>query len=321
MKAAVLHQTGTTPTYGDFADPIANADEQVLTVTAASIKNLDKMRAKGTHYDTYPSLPAIVGVDGVGILPDGTRVYTSSRTGMMAEKAIVSSKMMVPLPQKLDDVTAAAIANPAVSAWLSLAWKGALQKGGSVLILGATGITGKLAVQLAKHLGAARIVAIGRNPEALEALKTLGADVVISLNQPEDELMEAIRAEIQKVPFDIVLDYLWGKPAELVLGLLTGHDLNSAGHLTRYVQVGEMAGSEINLKAATLRSSLIEMSGVGGGSITKEIMQKLPTEILPQIFELAAEGIISIETEVVALKDVEQAWEKNESGKRIVVVP
>ncbi|MFC0513911.1 zinc-binding alcohol dehydrogenase family protein [Mucilaginibacter angelicae] len=321
MKAAVLYQTGNTPIYDDFAEPTVNAGEQVITVTAASIKNLDKMRAKGSHYDTYTNFPAVVGVDGVGVLPDGTRVYTGSRTGMMAEKAVAGSKMMVPLPQNLDDVTAAAIANPAVSAWLSLAWKGGLQKGGSVLILGATGITGKLAVQLAKHMGAARIVATGRNPEALKVLTTLGADVTISLNQPEDQLRQAISAEIKKAPFDIVLDYLWGKPAELVLSLLTGHDLNSAGHLTRYVQVGEMAGADINLKAATLRSSLIELVGAGGGGITKEIMLKLPTEILPQIFELAAEGIISIETEVVALKDVEQAWEKNDSGKRIVLVP
>src|SRR5258708_38783003 len=153
MKAAVLNKAGDIPIYQDFPDPVPGQDEQLLFVKAASIKNLDKMRAKGTHYEKYPTFPVVTGVDGVGVLEDGTRVYTGSRKGMMAEKAIVAKQWAVPLPDGLDDVTAAALPNPAVSAWLSLEWKGQLQKGDAVLILGATGITGRLAIQLEKHLG------------------------------------------------------------------------------------------------------------------------------------------------------------------------
>lgn len=321
MKAAILHQAGDIPKYEDFSVPAAQNDHELpIKVTAASIKNLDKMRASGSHYDAYTTYPVIAGVDGVGILEDGTRVYASSKTGMMAEKTTVLKSSIVTLPAQLDDITAAAIANPAISAWLSLEFKGKLQKGGSVLIVGATGITGSIAVQLAKHMGAARIVVMGRNPVILEKLRHQGADIVISLAQSDEAVKAAVQAEKSAKPFDIVLDYLWGKYAEMILDVLTGHDLNAASHLTRYVQVGEMTGATINLKAAVLRSSFIEILGVGGGSIPLEVMKQIPSVILPAIFQLAAEGKLSIDTEVLPLSDVEAAWQKKDiPGKRIVL--
>ncbi|MDF2430840.1 MAG: hypothetical protein JWP44_471 [Mucilaginibacter sp.] len=280
------------------------------------------MRAKGEHYDPYKKLPVIVGVDGVGVLLDGTRVYTGSKYGMMAEKAAISSRMMVPLPDGIDDVTAAAIANPAVSAWLSLEWKGRLQKGDCVLILGATGVTGKLAIQIAKHLGAGKIVALGRNPEALNTLKDLGADVVISLNHPDEDIKHSIAEEAKRQPFDLVLDYLWGKPAELLLEALKGHDLHAESHFTRYLQIGEMAGASINLDASILRSSSIEISGVGGGSVPMEVLAKIPTEYLPKVFNLAAERKLLIDTETMKLNEIEAAWQRTDlPGKRLVIIP
>ena len=321
MKAAILHQTGDIPKYEDFVIPaVQQENELLIQVTAASIKNLDKMRAKGSHYDAYQSYPAIAGVDGVGILENGTRVYASSKTGMMAEKALVLKNSIVPLPENLDDATAAAIANPAVSAWLSLEFKGKLQKGGSVLIAGATGITGGIAVQLAKQMGAGKIVAMGRNPVLLEKLLTQGVDKIISLAQPDEAIQAELQAEKLDKPFDIVLDYLWGKYAEMILDVLTGHDLNAASHLTRYIQIGEMAGPLINLKAAALRSSSIEICGVGGGSIPLEVMKQIPSVILPAIFQLAADGKLSIDTEILPLSEVEAAWQRKDiPGKRIVL--
>ena len=174
MKAAVLYQTGEIPQYADFAEPIPSEHEQIIEVKAASIKNLDKVRAKGAHYDKHENYPVVVDVDGVGIIVDGTRVYAGSTTGMMGEKALINKNWYVPVPDELDDVTAAAIPNPAISAWLSLVYKGKLKTGDTVLILGATGITGKLAVKIARHLGAGKIIALGRNQGALD---NLGADV------------------------------------------------------------------------------------------------------------------------------------------------
>lgn len=317
MKAAVLYQAGKIPQYADFAEPIPAPHEQLINVKAASIKNLDKGRAKGTHYDKHKNYPAVVGVDGIGVLEDGTRVYASSQAGMMAEKALINSHWYVPVPDGLDDVTAAALPNPAISAWLSLAYKGKLKQDDTVLILGATGITGKLAVQIARHLGAGKIIALGRNQGALDSL---GADVTISLNQSDDDIKQAIKTEAAKKPFDVVIDYLWGKPAELLLGALAGHDLNAtADHITRYVQVGEMAGSAINLPAAILRSTAIELTGSGGGSISKEVIGKIQTEILPEVFKLAAEGKLSIDILAIPLKDVAEAWQQEAQGKRVVI--
>jgi len=317
MKAAVLYQAGEIPQYADFAEPIPTEQEQVIEVKAASIKNLDKMRAKGSHYDKHENYPAIVGVDGVGVLSDGTRVYAGSAPGMMGQKALINKNWYVPIPDGLDDVTAAALPNPAISAWLSLAYKGKLKTGDTVMILGATGITGKLAVQIARHLGAGKIIAMGRNQEALN---NLGADVTISLNQSDDEIKQAIKAEAAKNPFDVIIDYLWGKPAELLLNTLAGHDLNATiEHVTRYVQVGEMAGSTINLPAAILRSTAIELTGAGGGGISKEVIGKIQTEILPEVFKLAAEGKLSIDTLAIPLKHVAEAWQRDAQGKRVVI--
>ena len=318
MKAAVLYKAGEIPQYDDFTDPVPQDNELLIQVKAASIKNLDKARAKGAHYDQHEKFSVVVGVDGVGVLADGTRVYAGSRAGMMAEKALINKNWYIPVPNGVNDVTAAAIPNPAISAWLSLAYKGKLKKGDTVLILGATGITGKLAVQIARHLGAGRIIATGRNAAVLS---NLDADVTISLSQPDDAIKQALKAEALQYPFDIVIDYLWGKPAELVLETLTGHDLNTtADHITRFVQVGEMAGTHINLPAATLRSAPIELVGAGGGSISKEMIVKIQTEILPEVFKLASEGKLTIDTLAIPLKDVAEAWEREDTqGKRVVI--
>ncbi len=321
MKAAVLHQFGTAPRYEDFPDPQpAGENEMLMQVKAASIKNIDRGRASGTHYDKYAQLPVVAGIDGVGILEDGRRVYAMFNDGMIAEKAVVELKRCIPLPDNIDDVTAAALPNPGLSAWFALYYRAALQPGDKVLILGATGVTGKMAIQLAKYFGAGRVIAAGRNEAMLAKLPELGADAVISMAQPEEQFTAAIKAEAAAKPFDIVIDYVWGRPAELVLDAISGHDLNAAAHRTRYVQVGNMAGQTINLKAGILRSTAIELYGVGGGSVPKEVMQKVPTEILPKLVELVATGVIKIETEAVPLADVEAAWERGDKdGKRIVI--
>jgi len=322
MKAAVLTQLGTAPQYLDIADPIPHGPDEVLVyMKATSIKNIDKLRAKGTHYDKHKPLPTVVGVDGVGMLEDGTRVYTGFTDGVMAEKAIVNRSRCVVLPDHIDDVTAAALPNPALSAWFTLSYRAAIQPGDTVLIMGATGVTGKMAIQLAKYFGAGHIIATGRNQQILDSLKELGADTLISLAQPDENIKAALKAEKAKHPIDIVVDYLWGKPAEIVLELLSGHDLNAAPHRTRFVQVGEMAGSTINLKAGLLRSAAIELYGIGGGSVPMEIMKTVPTEILPKLFNMVSEGKLKIETEAVPLANVEAAWERGDrDAKRLVVV-
>ncbi|MEP7285307.1 MAG: zinc-binding dehydrogenase [Chloroflexota bacterium] len=325
MKAAVLHKLGEAPKFEDFPDPIPQGDQDVLVhITAASIKNIDKGLAAGSHYDHYyTELPCIVGIDGAGILDDGTHVLAGTRPpyGMMAEKAIAAKAYLMPIPEGVDDVTAAALPNPAISAWMALTWRGQLKAGQTVFIMGATGVTGKLAIQLAKHFGAGRVVAAGRNSDVLQTLPELGADAVISLAQSDEALKEAFAAEARQHPFDIVLDFLWGHPSEVLLDALTGHSLVAEAHTTRYIEIGEMAGSKIALSAATLRSAGIELYGQGGGSVPSEMMARIP-EVLGELLGLAAAGKIRIDTEAIPLRDIEQAWQRDDlHGKRIVIIP
>src|SRR5579875_521829 len=177
MKAAVLHQLGQIPKYEDYKEPTPQKEnEVVMTVKAAAIKNIDKGRAAGSHYASYQHLPVVVGIDGVGVLEDGRRVYANGITGTMAEKALIDKNKLTVLPDGIDDVTAAALPNAVLGADLALRYRARIQKGAVVLINGATGITGKIAVQLAKHYGAAKVIATGRNETMLEQLGQLGAD-------------------------------------------------------------------------------------------------------------------------------------------------
>lgn len=325
MKAAVIQQAGAIPQYADFAEPVSSEGMQTVTVLASAIKNIDKMLVAGSHYaHHYKTWPAVAGTDGVGVLPDGTRVYAGAAApyGMMAAQALISNRFFVPVPDSLDAVTAAALPNPGVSAWLALEWRGKIKSGDTVFILGATGVTGQLAVQLARHLGAGKIIAAGRNEAVLQTLPQLGATELVSLSQPAHALRQQLAGILQQQPPDIVIDYLWGEPAEQLLEALTGHDLQAEGHITRYIQAGEMAGSHIRLAAAILRSTGIELLGMGGGSMPKEVMASIPTEIIPKLFALAASHTIRITTETVALVDIAAAWQRSDtSGKRMVVVP
>ncbi len=323
MKAAVLHKIGETPKYEDFPDPKpGNEQEIVVRVKAAAIKNIEKMIASGNHYDAVDHFPTVMGFDGVAVLDDGTRVLTGSPAGMMAEKAVVNKGFCIPVPDELDDATAASLLNAGLSAWFGLSWRAKVKQGDTVLIMGATGVAGKIAVQLARYFGATYVAAAGRDPEALQRLAELGADEVISLNQPDEALKEAFTKLAKNHPINSVLDFIWGHPAEILLDALTGHDLEAEAHVTRYVQIGEMAGAKISLAAATLRSAGIEMYGQGGGSVPKEEMGKLMTEIIPKLIQLAVEGKIKVDTETAPLRDVEKVWGRSDlHGKRLVLVP
>src|SRR6267154_5502995 len=212
MKAALLRTLGKPPHFEEFADPKPSQGEVIVHVKAASLKNIDKMMASGSHYDSHTKLPVVCGTDGVGVLDDGTRVFCGGCRppyGMMAEQAVVPRTWCLPIPDGVDDVTAAALPNPALSSWLPLVWRAQLKPGETVLILGATGVAGKLAIQIAKHLGAKRVVAAGRNEQVLKTLPDLGADAIIALDQPDQALTADFAREATQGSFDIVLDYLW----------------------------------------------------------------------------------------------------------------
>jgi NADPH2:quinone reductase len=321
MKAAVLHTLGEPPRFENFPEPQPGRDEVLVRIKAASLKNIDKLMASGSHYDSYRQLPVVCGIDGVGVLDDGRRVYCGGSRppyGMMAEQTVVSKAFCLPVPDGLDDSTAAALPNPALSSWLPLVWRARLKPGETVLILGATGVSGKLAVQIAKHLGAGRVVAAGRNAEVLETLPSLGADATISLDQSEQDLTAAFVREACQAKFDIILDYLWGRPTEILLAAVTGHDVMAESSGIRLIEIGEMAGPRISLSAAALRSSGMEIYGSGGGSIPHTAI----FEAFPKVLALVAGGQLRVDTKTVPLADVESIWQRKDlPGCRLVFVP
>jgi len=320
MNAAVVHAFDAPPRYTNFADPVAAEGERLVTVTAAGLHPIVKTLASGTHYGSSGELPFVPGVDGVGKLADGTRVYfgiSRSPFGTFSERAPAANWMCIPLPKGLDDVTAAGIANPAMSSWVALTVRAKLTAGESVLILGATGVAGQLAVQIAKRLRARRVTAAGRNPSALEKLKDLGADAVVSLDQPHESLVAAFRSEYAEAGMDMVLDYLWGHPAECVLEAISQKGLSKATARRRFVQIGNSAGSTISLPAATLRSSGLELLGSGFGSASLDQIQSA----LAEFFKIAATEPFQFSAKTAPLAEVEALWNSAEQGSRLVFQP
>lgn len=314
MKAAIVLGAGQTPVYGDFAEPVPSPGDNCIAVTAAAISHVVKSRASGKHYSSADRFPFVVGIDGVGRLDDGSRVYFAmpkAPYGSMAERAVVPRSQCVVLPHDLDDVTAAAIANPGMSSWVAYTERAKLKAGEIVLINGATGTAGRLAVQIAKHLGAKKVIATGRNADALQSVAALGADVTIPLVENERALEERFKEQFAEGAV-VVIDYLWGKSAErlLIAGAKAGADTVPI----RFVQIGAVSGPDITLPSAVLRSSAIELMGSGLGSVPFDrfirCIGALLQATVPAGLEIAAKS--------VPLSEVEQAWPKDDSTRRTV---
>jgi NADPH:quinone reductase-like Zn-dependent oxidoreductase len=314
IRAAVLHGIGQTPRYERFPAPAAGDGEAVVTVTAAALKPSDLLMANGVHY-APAAFPQVAGLDGVGRLPDGTRVaffIPQQPYGGMAEQALVRSGRWLPVPDGADDVTAAAFLNPGLAAWKALVWEGELAAGQTVLVLGATGTSGRIAAQLAARQGA-RVVAAGRSQRILAGLQARGAGAAIRVDRPRDELAAAIAAE---GPYDLIVDYLWGAPAEAVFAALA--DAGGAPERIRYVLAGMSAGEVAGLPAMTLRKAPVQIfgSGIGGRAGLAE-----SAAAYDSLLTLAAAGEVTLDVDPVPLADVEKAWSRTDGRRRVVFVP
>jgi NADPH:quinone reductase-like Zn-dependent oxidoreductase len=315
MKAAVVTFPGRKPAFGEFQNPASRDDLEVVTVTAAALTNLTKGRASGSHYSADNVYPFVPGVDGVGTLSDGRRVYFAmpeAPFGAMAEQTLVDPRRTITLPDNLDDVAAAALANPGMSCFAALTERARFQAGETVLINGATGAAGSVAVQVAKQLGARKVIVTGRNAQELETLRSLGADVVILFDlRPEnpqgvEHFEQALTAAFAD-GLDVVIDYLWGTSARTII-IAVAKAVEDA-HPVRFVQVGEASRESAELPADALRSSAIQIMGSGLKSVP---LPKL-LEGIRQTFDLAAHGKLSLPTKVVPLSTVTENWDA--SGK------
>ncbi|KAA6476717.1 zinc-binding alcohol dehydrogenase family protein [Agrobacterium rhizogenes] len=314
MKAAIVRGAGQQPAYEDFEKPALSAGENLVHVSAAAISQIVKSRASGAHYSSANQFPFVVGIDGVGRLEDGRRVYfvlPRAPYGSMADVAPVPSNRCIALPDDLDDVTAAAIANPGMSSWAAFRERARLEPGETVLINGATGTSGRLAVQIAKYLGAAKVIATGRNADSLKTLERLGADVTIPLTQDKPTLEAAFKEQFAG-GVDVVLDYLWGESAESLLGSAAKAGKDAVP--IRYVQIGAISGADISLPGAVLRSSAITLMGSGIGSISLDRL----VNAIAELFQATVPGGFEIATTIAPLSEVEKAWPLDDSNRRTV---
>jgi NADPH:quinone reductase-like Zn-dependent oxidoreductase len=319
MHAAVVRSFDHPPRYESYDTPEPAGPEQTLIdVLAVGLHPRVRSGAAGRHYTSTGTLPMIPGVDGVGRLPDGRRVYFAADDdtwGTMADKAVVDLRRTLPLPAGADIAKVAAAMNPAMSSWVALRRRVQLQPGQSVLVLGATGNAGAMAVQVAKRLGAGRVVGAGRNPARLAELTALGADEVVALD--DDPAVTAERLAKAAAEVDIVLDYLWGQPTALAItALLTAREDRSRA--LDWIEIGAMAGPAVELPSAALRSANLRLQGSGQGSVS-------PRHYLAELPSLVAEidaGTIAVSARPVPLAEVEAAWTAPEpAGVRTVLIP
>ena len=320
MKAAVINKFGDVPRYVDFPDPVAEQDEKLIDVKASVLENFDKMVASGKHYgsrEMFPKFPAIVGHSGIGTTADGQLVgfgLMRCPYGSFAEKTV--ARQPVPVPDGIDAALAAALPASVLTSYLPLKYTAKLQPGETVLVNGATGVTGKIAVQIAKILGAKKIVATGRNETSLKTVIDLGADAVIDLKQSDENLLTAFLDQAGETGFDIVIDFIWGHPAEIIMKSFVPKRVGLAKKRIRYVHVGEKAGPVISLSGEMIRTSGLEIYGAANISA-----EDIPVA-MDQVWEWIKEKKFHIEIEKVPLADIENAWQRNDlEGKRLVIIP
>src|ERR1700677_145630 len=316
MHAAVVTTFGAPPRYQEFPVPVPADDDQMLVdVLAAGLHPRVRSQANGSHYTSTGELPLVPGVDGVGRGPDGLLRYfilPDTAMGAMAEQTVIDVRRSVVLDDSVDPVAVAAAMNPAMSSWVALRQRIAFQPGQDVLVLGATGNSGQLAVQIAKRSGARNVIAAGRNPAGLATLPALGATATVSL----DSVSLDSGGQLAKVAadVDVVLDYVWGEPTAAAMAAIITSRADRSKPLT-WIQIGSVAGRTSPIPSAALRAGRLQIVGSGQGSVSpREYLAELPA-----LGELISAGTLDIAARAMPLADVEQAW-ATDAGQRIVLV-
>ena len=319
IHAAVVRSFDNPPRYEPFDLPVpSDEDQAVVEVLASGLHPRVRSGAAGSHYTSTGSLPMVPGIDGVGRREDGRMVYfvaDDDLLGPMATHTVIDTRRSVVLPDGADVLKIAAAMNPAMSAWVALRRRVPIEAGQSVLILGATGSAGQMAVQVAKRLGAGRVVGAGRDKTRLDTLPDFGADATVALTDDADTTAAALAAAASDV--DLVIDYLWGKPAsEAMMALLRARSDRSKA--LNWIQIGSMAGPTIELPSVALRSANFRLQGNGQGAVsTRAYLAELPS----LIDEIDNGGLV-VKAQAVPLAEVETAWTAPEvPGVRTVLVP
>jgi NADPH2:quinone reductase len=323
MPAAVLVRHGVPPEHRPYPVPGRGAGQALIRVTAAPISPLDLLCASGRSYFGPPQLPYIPGVQGVGTvveadtLAPGRRVWFSCDAGMkpgdgsMAAYCVVDESAVLTLPDDVPDDLVAALGLSAIAAWMALTWRGRLQPGEQVLVLGASGAVGQVAVQGARLLGAGRVIAASRDLAALSRALTRGADATVDLTGDDvDDLHRRMVAACEG-PLHLVIDPIWGLPAEAAVRTL--------GFGGRLVNIGSASGPTARFDSATVRSRMHNILGYTNNALT----QQQKAEALGTILAHAAAGRCTVDREMLPLARTAEAWELQAAfaRRKLILIP
>lgn len=314
MRAAVVHEYGV-PRPGEFEEPVLadqGAEGQaVVEVLAAGLNPVDVAICSGRFYAGPPPLPCVAGREGVGLL-DGRRVYFDAPVlpfGSMGERALIETRSTYDVPDGVEDGVAVALGISGLAAWLALTWRAELQPGEHVLVLAASGVLGQIAVQAAKQLGAARVVAAARSAEGLKRCLELGADAAVRLDG-RDDLAQAL-ADAGEGRIDVIVDPLFGEPFTAAV--------QAASFGARIVQLGAGAGAEATLSSPAVRGKMLVIMGHTNFAAPPKVKR----DAYERLSALAADGELEVGVDPLGLEQVAEAWERLAAGshRKIVLVP
>jgi NADPH2:quinone reductase len=311
VRAAILREYGTTPEPGEFDEPRAGYGEVVVDVLAAALNPVDLTIAGGRFYGEVPDVPYVVGSEGAGLAPDGTPVYFHDPVapfGACAQRSLAREDAVIALPEGLDPAVAAGLGVAGTAAGVSLPWRARLAEGETVLVLGASGVVGRIGVQAARLLGAGRVVAAARNEEGLRRAMELGADATVRLDG--DDVAAALR-EAGGGGFDVVLDPLWGAPAEAAA--------EAANRGARLVQLGQSAGAAATLTSATVRGKVLSILGHANFHTPPAVRRAAYERMAAH----AVAGELVLDVEQMSVDEIARAWALQAEGphRKLVLDP
>ena len=317
MRAAIVEAVGSPPTPTEVDEPVRDQGAALVAVQAAPLNPIE-IRVAAGHHPRRAQPPYIPGLEGAGTVVESARLAPGTRVrfegpalpgfgaqGTLAERAAVPEESLAELPDAVGDDLAAALGVVGVTALLAL--ERAHPRGGErVLILGATGAVGQMGVQLAKVMGAGRVVAAGRSAKRLARVRELGADEVVELRDGDltDAFVQAADGQL-----DIVIDPLWGEPAMAALRAIATEG--------RLVNVGQAAGTDVRLPLEVVRNRQAAVHAISSGWTDLE----RKADAYRRLLEFAVSGRLNVDREVVPLDRIASAWERqaDSPGKKFVI--
>jgi NADPH2:quinone reductase len=321
MRAALISEHKATPALGDRPEPEASEGSALIELRAAGLNPADVAISSGTFPAGSPPLPYVPGIEGVGSIlasnrfSAGTRVWASGRglgvafDGTLSDRFAAPDDVLVEVPEGVDDVVAASFGVVGLAAWMPLAWLAPVRAGETVLVLGATGSVGSVAVQAAKILGAGRAVAVGRDPARLERLREFGADVAVEIG--DDDFRARLAAAVADTPPTLVFDALWGPPVEAAAAV--------AAPGARIVNLGQSASPTATIASGLVRGKQLQILGYTNFAVPKDALAQGYADVIGH----AVAGELRLDTEAVPLEDIGSAWERqvNGPGVKLVLTP